>query len=217
MILGAPAWLLVALAVAVGVDWWAVATRRRAVEVVAKPAASVLLVVLAATAGDVDAAVRSALVVAAVCGLLGDVALLGASKTRFMAGLGAFAVGHIAYAVAAIAGGVSWARTLVAVPFLAVLLGWRFAGETVPGARRHGGDALAGAVLVYATAISLMVLTATGSGSWLAAAGAALFAISDWVLGYNRFVRPWRHGRLLVMVAYYGGQTALILGLARAG
>ena len=213
MILGAPAWVLAALAAVAVVDWWAVATGRRAVEVVAKPATGVMLVILAATAGDVDGDVRAALVVAAACGLVGDVALLGHGEAYFLAGLGSFAVGHLAYSVAAVVGGVSWVRALLAVPFLAGLLGWRFAGETVPGARRAGGGRLAGAVVGYAAVISVMVLTATGSGSWLAAAGAALFAASDWVLGLYRFARPWPHALIVIIVTYHVGQALLILGL----
>jgi uncharacterized membrane protein YhhN len=216
VIFGAPAWVLAALAVVAVVDWWAVATGRRSIEVVAKPATAAVLVILAATAGDVDGGVRAALVVAAVFGLAGDVALLGGGEAAFLSGLGSFAAGHLAYSVAAVAGGVSWVRALAAVPFLAVLLGWRFAGETVPGARRAGGAVLAGAVVGYAAVISAMVLTATGSGSWLAAAGAALFAVSDWVLGLDRFARPWRHARIANIVTYHVGQTLLILGLATA-
>jgi uncharacterized membrane protein YhhN len=208
--------LLVPLAVAAAIDWWAVASGNRRLEVVAKPAVAALLVALAATAGDADAGVRAALVVAAVCGLAGDVALLGRSELAFLAGLGSFAVGHLAYAAAATAGGLSWPRMLLAVPFLAALLGHRFVKETVPGARRAGGAGLAGAVIAYAVVISVMVLTATGSGSWLAACGAALFAISDWVLGHDRFARPRRHARIVVIVTYHVGQTLLILGLAGA-
>ena len=209
--------LLVPLAAAAATDWWAVATGNRRVEVVAKPAVAVLLVVLAATAGEVDGGVRVALVVAATCGLLGDVALLGRGETAFLAGLASFAVGHLAYAVAAVAGGISWLRVLVALPFMAALLGYRFVTETVPGARRAGGPVLAGAVTLYAVVISVMVLTATGSGSWVAAVGAALFAISDWVLGHDRFARHSRHARIVVIVTYHVGQALLILGLVAAG
>lgn len=209
--------LFAALAVAAVTDWWAVAGGRRRVEVVAKPAVALLLVALAATAGEPTGAVRAALVVAACCGLAGDVALLWRGRTAFLAGLSAFAVGHLAYAVAAVAGEMAWPRMLVAVPFMAALLGIRFATETVPGARREGGAVLGDAVVAYAGVISLMVLTATGSGSWLAAPGAALFAVSDWVLGHDRFARPWRWARLVVMVTYHVGQVLLIAGLADAG
>ena len=207
---------LAAAGSAAAVNWWALATGRRGVEAVAKPLASALLVVVAATAGSPDELVRAALVVAVVCGLAGDIALLGDSEPRFMAGLGAFAVGHAAYVVTAVAVGTSWGSALLAVPFMAILLGWRFLPETVPGARRAGGTVLSVAVLAYAVIISAMVLTATGTGSVVAALGAMLFAISDWVLGYDRFVRPLRGRAHGVMVPYHVGQGLLIVGLALA-
>jgi len=205
---------LVLAAVAAVVNWWAVAAGRRAVEVVAKPTATAALVVVAATAGTMDTEARVALVVAVVFGLLGDVALLGSSEARFLGGLGAFAIGHAAYVVTALLVGISWPWTLVGVPFMIVLLVWRFAPETVPGARRAGGAVLAGAVLGYATVISAMVLSAAGTRSVLAAVGAMAFAVSDWLLGFDRFVRPIRNGRVAVMVTYHTGQALLILGLA---
>ena len=199
------------------VNWWALATGRSRVEVVAKPTATALLVVVAATAGSPDGVVRVALVVAALCGLAGDIALLGDSESRFMAGLGAFSVGHASYVVAAFGVGVSWGNALIAVPFMVVLFGWRFLPETVPGARRAGGTVLFVAVVAYALIISAMVVTATATGSVVAALGAMLFAVSDWVLGYDRFVRPVRHRDLAVMVPYHVGQGMLIVGLALTG
>src|SRR4249919_3703993 len=89
--------VLVAAAVAAVVDWWAVATERRSVEVWAKPLTMALLVGVAATAGDPDGAVRACLGVGAVLGLVGDIALMGDGETEFMVGLGSFAVGHLAY------------------------------------------------------------------------------------------------------------------------
>ena len=74
---------------------------------------------------------------AALFGLAGDIALLDDSDDAFIAGLASFAVGHLAYVGAALTVGVGWAA-LWAVPFLVVLLGWRFVPETVPGARRVG-------------------------------------------------------------------------------
>jgi uncharacterized membrane protein YhhN len=207
--------LLALFAIGATTDWWGVATSRRAVEVVAKPGTTTILVALAATTGGADGWTRALLVTAALFGLAGDIALLDDSENAFIAGLASFAVGHLAYVAAAITVGVGW-EALWGVPFLVVLLGWRFAPETVPGAKRAGGTPLAAAVVFYAVVISAMVLTATGTGVLLAALGAMSFAVSDWVLGYDRFVRPMRNARLVVHVTYFLGQLALILGLAHA-
>jgi len=205
--------LLVAFAVAVVGDWWAVAVNRRTVEMAAKPLSTTLLVALAVTTGGADGWTRTLLVTATLFGLAGDIALLDDSEQAFMAGLASFAVGHVAYVGAALSVGVGWSA-LWAVPFMVALLAWRFLPETVPGARRAGGVPLASAVVFYALVISAMVLSATGTGIVLAALGAMLFAISDWVLGYNRFVRPVANAHLIVHVSYFVGQLALILALA---
>ena len=206
--------LVVAFALVAVANWAAVAAGRRVLVVVTKPLATVLLVALAATGGSIDGGARGALVVAVVFGLVGDVALLFDGETAFMAGLGAFAVGHGAFVVTAVLVGVSVTTALLAIPFMAVLLGWRFLPQTVPGARRAGGPVLMGAVLFYAVIISAMVLTATGTGRWAAAIGAMSFAVSDWILGFDRFVRPLRNASVAVMVTYHVGQLLLILGLA---
>jgi uncharacterized membrane protein YhhN len=210
-------WVLTAAAgLAAVADWWFVHAGRRDLERWLKPLTMGLLVAVAAAAGDLGGVGRALLVVGAVFGLLGDVALLGEGESAFMAGLGAFAVGHLAYVGAAIAVGFEVAWTLPGVAFMLVMLGFRFASRIVPGAHRAGGPVLAGAVVVYACVISAMVVTAWATTVWVAAAGAMLFAASDWVLGHQRFAGPLPGGRLAVMVPYHLGQALLIVGLATA-
>jgi uncharacterized membrane protein YhhN len=206
--------LLAAAGVAAVVDWWAVATSRRTVELVAKPATMALLVVVAAGFGDTAGDVRAWLVVGALFGLVGDVALLGDGETAFVTGLGAFALGHLAYVVAAVSVGFDPAWAIPGLVFVAALLGYRFMSRTLPGAVARGGSALGGAVVFYAIVISAMVVSAWATTVWTAAVGAMAFAISDWVLGYQRFVAPLPGRRLVVMIPYHVGQALLIVGLA---
>lgn len=206
--------LLVAAAIFTVVDWWAVVTHRRAVEVVAKPMAMLLLVAVAVTIGDAPGDVRAWLVAGAVFGVAGDTALLGDGESAFMAGLAAFAIGHLAYAVAAVTAGFSAIWALPGVVFIAALLGYRFVTRTLPGAIAHGGRVLGAAVVFYAAVISAMVITAWATTILVAAVGAMLFAGSDWVLGHRRFVGPLPGGRLAIMVPYHVGQALLIVGLA---
>ncbi len=208
--------LLLVACVAALVDWWAVAVDRHTVRPVAKPLTMALLVAVAATIGDAPADVRTWLLIGAVLGLVGDVALLGDGELAFMAGLAAFAIGHLAYAVAALSVGFDWAWAIPGAVFLAALLGFRFIGRILPGAHHHGGAVLAGAVGFYAIVISATVVTAWATGEWIAAGGAMLFAVSDWLLGYQRFVSPIRRGHLAVMIPYHVGQALLIIGLSTA-
>jgi uncharacterized membrane protein YhhN len=210
--------VLVAVFVVLAVgDWaavWRGATERRRIT---KPAATIALVALAAFAGDMAGDARAALVVAVVLCLAGDVAMLDRSEMRFLLGLVAFALGHVAYIVTALLVGVSWPRLAAAFPVLALLLGFQAATRILPAARRRGGTMLLLAVAVYSLIISAMVVTAFGTASWLAGAGAALFALSDSLIAYDRFVRPVPRVDLPIMVTYHGGQLLLIGGLILAG
>ncbi len=197
-------------------DWWAVLRGKRRLEWFAKPATMAVLVGVAAIAGDTTGDVRAWIVVGALFGLVGDVALLGEGEAAFMAGLGAFAVGHLAYAVGAVLVGFEPVWALSGAAFIVALLSYRFVGRTVPGARAQGGPVLAGAVLFYAAVISVMTVTAWATGAWLAAVGASMFAVSDWVLGHQRFVGPLPGRRLSVIVPYHVGQALLIVGLVTA-
>lgn len=194
------------------VDWWAVVRHRRSVERWAKPAVMVALagvVLLAEAPGDV----RSWVLVAVLFGMIGDVALLDGGDTRFLIGLGSFALGHAAYVVAALIIGFDIPQAIPGLVVIAALLGFRFATRVVPGAADQGGSFMAGAVWFYAVVIGAMVTTAWGTGSLLAGLGASLFAASDWLIGHDRFVGPAPGGSLAVMVLYHLGQFALIAGL----
>ena len=175
-----------------------------------------LLIGLALVVGDAPGDVRAWLVAGAALGLIGDIALLGDGQTAFMAGLGAFALGHLAYVVAAVQVGFSGAWAAPGFVFIVALLSYRFIDRTLPGAQRHGGRLLGGAVVFYAFVISAMVISAWGSAVVLAALGAMSFAVSDWVLGHRRFVGELPGGRLSVMIPYHLGQALLIVGLATA-
>ena len=209
--------LVAAFAVFAIADWVAIGQRHAARRRITKPAATCLLVGIAAVAGEMDGAARVALVVAVLLCLAGDVALLGDSDERFLVGLGAFALGHVAYVVTALLVGVSWPRLAVAFPVLAALLGFQAVTRMLPGALRHGGPPMLGAVVAYSLIISAMVVTATGTPSWLAFAGATLFAVSDSMIAYDRFVRPLRRADLPIMVTYHTGQLLLIAGLIIGG
>jgi uncharacterized membrane protein YhhN len=198
-------------------DWSAIWRRADDVRKLTKTAATMALVAIAAVAGEMAGDARAALVVAVVFCLVGDVALLATTEARFLIGLGAFALGHVAYIVTALLVGVSWPELAAAFPVLAVLLGLQAATRMLQGARRRSGLLMAAAVAVYSLVISAMVVTAFGTASWLAAAGATLFAVSDSLIAYHRFVRPVRHGDLPIMVTYHSGQLLLIGGLIAAG
>jgi uncharacterized membrane protein YhhN len=209
--------LVVAFAVVAVADWIAADRGDARIRPVTKTSATALLVAIAAIAGDMAGDARAALVVAVVLCLAGDIALLGESDSRFIAGLSAFAAGHLAYVVTALVVGVSWPRLAIAFPFLAVVLVFQTATGTLPGVRRQGGTVMMVAVACYSLIISAMVITATGTPFWSAAVGAMAFAVSDTIIGHNKFVKPVPRAQVAIMSTYHVGQLLLILGLIAAG
>ncbi len=198
------------------IDWWAVARERLTIERWAKPTTMALLVVVAATYSEVSSDIRSWLVIGAVFGLIGDIALLNDGETAFMVGLGAFLIGHLAYVAAAIETGWSTRWALGGLVATAAIMGLVFIPRILPGAYRDGGRVLATAVVTYVAVIGAMVVTVSATAIGVAALGAILFALSDAVLGYQRFVGPLWGSRLSVMIPYHLGQALLIVGLVIA-
>ncbi|PIE31939.1 MAG: hypothetical protein CSA55_04470 [Ilumatobacter coccineus] len=200
-------------AVAAIIDWWAVAREQLTIERWAKPATMALLVAVAATYGEVTSDIRSWLVVGAIFGLIGDIALLNDGETAFMTGLGAFLIGHLAYVMAALETGWSARWAIGGAVVMIAIMGVAFVPRILPGSVHHGGPILAAAVVAYAAVIGAMVITVSATAIGIAALGAILFALSDSVLGYQRFVGPLWGGRLSVMIPYHLGQALLIVGL----
>src|SRR5207253_7635336 len=120
-------------------------------------------------------------------------------------GLGAFLVGHLLFAAAFVARGVSPPVAAVAAAAAAV--------AAVPVARwllPHVKGGMRAPVLAYMTAISAMVSLAAGSFAFrpapLLLGGALAFYFSDLSVARDRFVQPGFVNRLWGIPLYYGAQ-----------
>jgi uncharacterized membrane protein YhhN len=200
-------------------DWIAVARRAHLLEVVLKPLTLALLLAAAASAdlGDAKPWVLAALAL----GLIGDIALLfaddsagGSLDSAFLAGLGAFLLGHLAYLVAFTRHGLhAWqalagllvvgGATVLALP------------RVMRGARRTGGPPLSAVVGIYAAVLAAMTTLSWGTGAVLTAIGGLFFLASDITLAWNRFVQPLLRGPAIVIVTYHVAQVLIVLGLIR--
>jgi uncharacterized membrane protein YhhN len=203
------AWVLLAVAAAFAIgNWIAVATGRKPLEYVCKPATLALLIAVALVLDPVHGDTRAWFVVALVFSLAGDVFLM-IPRHLFVFGLSAFLVGHLAYIVGLnlhTDGNWLWAiPVVVVVAFLGVHL--------VRGIRRGDTPALAGPVVAYVLVIAAMGCSAVASGNAVAAAGALLFMLSDSLIGETRFVRPWVGAGVAIMVTYHVGQALLVVSL----
>jgi uncharacterized membrane protein YhhN len=139
-------------------------------------------------------------------GGVGDVALLGSSDLAFMAGLGSFLASHLAWIV--VLRQRPGVGRLTASPVLAAPYVAAFAGLNVYLWSRTGKDRIP--VIVYSAALLTMSLVALDSGSSTAAAGGALFLVSDSLLALEKFGDvhlPAHEG--LVMATYASAQALL--------
>lgn len=80
----------------------------------------------------------------------------------------------------------------------------RIAPEAPAGIIRIG-------VCIYATLISLMMVTALLQRSSVFALGAVMFVFSDFILAWNKFVEPVPYRHYLVLVSYYLAQWFLFI------
>lgn len=203
------AWVLLALAgvFAIG-NWIAVIRASRPLEYVCKPATLAFLVAVALAVDPVHTDTRTWFVIALAFSLLGDVFLMLPSD-RFVFGLGAFLLGHLAYTVGLNLHTEGLWFLAIPIPIIAALLAVRL----VRGIRRTGEGALVPPVIAYVVVIAAMVCSAFASGNVVAAVGAGLFMVSDAVIGETRFVKAQVWGGLVIMVTYHLGQALLTVSL----
>jgi uncharacterized membrane protein YhhN len=139
-------------------------------------------------------------------GGIGDVALLSTGDAAFTAGLASFLAGHLAW-IGALRergdGGRVRANPVLAVPQVAA-----FVAVNAYLWARTGKDRAA--VVAYSAALLTMSLVALDRGSPAAAAGGALFVVSDSLLAIGKFGGPRPPGgAALVMVTYAAAQALL--------
>lgn len=202
--------LMFALGVAL-IDWLAVHLDRQRIETVAKPL--VLIALIAAVVYD-DPTTTGWLIVAALTfSLIGDVLLLPLFD-RFLGGLAAFFASHLLY-VAAFVG--SWSlsdaqsRSQLFAGVSVALALWLLIGRRIIAGSEADGSSMGMPVRAYILVLSAMVIAGFGVGSAVLALGALFFALSDGVLGWNRFVAELAHGRIATHVLYHLGQTLFAL------
>ncbi len=202
------AYLFVAAIGAACVDWYAVWSRRDSIETVAKPLVMVLLVAAVVAGNPVTAATLVA--IALTFSAVGDVLLLP-RVDMFVGGLTAFLLAHMVFVAAFVVGGDG-------VSMVPLLLGLGLAvatfvllGQRIIKAAHAREPALRGPVAVYVVVLCCMLVGGFSTGSTVAASGAAFFAASDGVLGWNRFVTRFSYGRIATHVPYHVGQALIAL------
>ncbi|MGB5209873.1 MAG: lysoplasmalogenase [Gammaproteobacteria bacterium] len=188
---------------------------------VLKPLTMVCFVLIAALVVPADAVYRNGVVAALLLSLAGDIMLM-LRPARFVAGLIFFLLAHLLYIASffRLADGLWWPGLLV--PALAGLVMARVLWTPSGGLRP--------AVLAYIATIVLMVASAASawwsaqasgqlvsgeliSGYLMILLGAALFMVSDAVLGYARFRQRFSSAQALILGTYYPAQCLLAVSV----
>lgn len=143
---------------------------------------------------------------------LGDMLLLAPRGRVFLAGIGAFLLGHLLFALA-FAGLPLSIPALAVAAVIAILLG----ACTLRWLRPHLQGPYRIAVPVYVLAILLMCVLAVGASVAQSdprlAIAALVFAASDIAVARNRFVAPGFLNRAWGLPLYYAAQVAFALSV----
>ncbi len=201
-------------------DWLAVWHGWRRIGYFTKPAALVLLLVWFGSIGRFQGLLM-AFGIGFFFSLLGDI-LLMLGYRFFLPGLVAFLLAHAAYVLA-----FNESLPDISLPFfglgLLVLVLWlrieRRLTRAIRASRVHGRMRVP--VALYSAVIALMLFSALltlfrpdwrmPSAGW-AVTGGFLFFLSDTMLAFDRFVRPFPRARFWVRVSYHCGQLGLAAG-----
>lgn len=148
------------------------------------------------------------ILLALVLGWLGDALLLSARAGWFLAGLGAFLLAHLSFALAFAVNGVAWWPLGIAAAVCcvagALVLRWLWP---------HLSARFKGPVLAYVLAIFGMCSVASSyaaqSDRWWVLVAAVVFAISDIFVARERFVQSGFVNRAWGLPLYFGAQVTL--------
>lgn len=197
-------------AVVAAMDWIVVSRDVRAAEYVLKPLVMVGLIATALAMSPSSGFARVMFIIGLALSMAGDVFLMLPSD-RFIAGLGSFFIAHVFYVIGLLALGVDIGGLIVGVLVMLVVL--LLVGRRVIAGAGASDRSLVVPVAAYMGVLSLMVVCAMGTTLFFAIVGAVLFAVSDTVLGWTRFVKDFPRGRMIVMITYHLGQAGLVLAL----
>lgn len=183
---------------------------------VTKPATMIAIIFLAAFGSGTSGRSRyqNLIIMGLLFSIVGDIFLM-LPGDMFIQGLIAFLIAHLVY-IAGMIDGVGWATSklrltnfiLLGVVLTAIL--WPDLGDMrIP-------------VALYILAILIMGWRAWerwailgGIGPKLAAAGAMLFIISDFILALNRFKEPFFAARAMNLSTYFAAQWLLAMSVHR--
>jgi len=178
-----------------------------------KPLAALGFLILALQAGALDSLYGQVVFVGLIACALGDVLLLSRrSQLLFLLGMGAFALGHLAYLSAFMTVQAPLDATkLMIVSIVTIFGGAGFIAWLMPKLDK----AMRVPVSLYSVLILIMVIRSFGL-PWEGAlrivpAAAVMFALSDMFVARDRFVAKAPLNALMITPFYFGAQALFAL------
>jgi len=185
---------------------WAEYRRSQGGKWLFKPVAAASFVYAALALGAHTHSYGQWVVVALILSLIGDILLIPAAVGgAFLAGLGAFLLGHLGFVIAFLVRGVDWTWTWVCGVFFS-LVGVGVYRWLAPDVSR----AMKAPVIAYIFVITMMIATSIGTAihhtSGVIPVAATLFWLSDISVARGRFKDSGFTNRLWGIPFYFGAQ-----------
>jgi uncharacterized membrane protein YhhN len=180
---------------------------------VLKPAAAFGFILIALLIGVPETLYAQLILLGLTACAFGDIFLLSrGSQKLFLAGMGAFALGHFAYLTAFVTLSVEGSTVVEFVKTGVVI----FAGVGIYNRLKpHLPRGMRVPVSVYFFIRLLMVINALSLPAhgplFLAMIGAVMFAVSDVFVGRDRFVTPTPKNAIVITPLYFGAQALIAL------
>jgi len=179
-----------------------------------KPGTMVLIIVLAIHSSTLETTFAKWVVLALIFSVFGDIFLMLENRW-FMHGLISFFLAHIAYIIAfwnSFTLNMSSQTSLIVAICLLIFSAW-FYLFLLDFVLDEGGLTLALAVASYIIVISMMMWSASLVGTSIVIVASLLFVISDSILAYDKFRRPFKLAEHLVMITYFTAQLLFALSV----
>lgn len=178
-----------------------------------------LIIVLAVTAALRDSNpsnLYSSFVIIGLClSLLGDYFLMLPSD-KFIQGIAAFFLAHILY-IAAFLQNIKLEMHSPLLILLLLLFAAAYYSKIYKGIVREGGNLLQIAVISYIAILGVMFYTAYLSNNISLTVGTLLFVISDALLAWERFIKPFPGSPEAITCTYFVAQYLIAMSIIDFG
>jgi len=173
-----------------------------------KPLTAFGFVLLALQFGALETLYGKYILAGLIACAVGDVFLLARKSQRlFIAGMAAFAFGHIIYSFGFMAYGLQLdevnGRKAFYIASMACMICLAGCAIIIPKSER----AMRLPIIIYSVIITTMCVLAALTYNMVIIIAAIAFAVSDYFVGMDRFIDPKKYWALLITPLYFGAQA----------